>query len=188
MKKKNILIVGILLLIIVLVIMFSYFASNNNNNENNSNNKTNDPTMDRVIELIDNSYKYYLLKEGLIDLGEDTFDDGERIYVSENVEWIKELSDIQDIILDTFTRELKIDLYTNLNEKQKFIELDNVIYVSLSEESCKINYNVDKENMTYKIREDGSMVIDLGDVKAYAYKENNVWRLRSLPYDCENNK
>lgn len=185
MKKKNIVIVSILLLVIIAIIIFYNFCFNST--IKNSNNKQNDPIMNRVIELIDNSYKFYLLKEGHINLGEHIFEDGEREYVSVNVDWIKNLSDITEIIFDTFTKDLNVDLYTKLNDKQKFIEVDNIVYVSLSDESCKINYNLDKKNITYKIREDGSMVINLGYINAYAYKENDVWKLRSLPYDCKNN-
>jgi len=187
-KKKKIIYILVIIIIIILLIIFGYFALNSNPSDKNNNNKPSDPIMVRVLELIDNSHKYYLLKEGLVELGQDIFDDGEKRYISLNVEWIKNLGDIQDIVLNTFTKELKVDLYTKLNDKQKFIEFDEKVYVALSEESCEINYNIDKDNITYKIREDGSMVIDLGDAKAYAYKEDDVWKLRSVPYDCQNNK
>jgi len=182
MKKKNIVMFSLIFIIILGVIILCYYIYNNPNEKGKSNNSI----KDQIIELLDNSYKYYLLKEGHINLGEDVISINGEDYYLVNEEWLKNFKDINDLVFNTFSKVRAIDLYNDIVEKQEMTIIDNELYIKLSKESCNLDYQINNRDFSYTI-EDGALLIDLKYLKIYAYEEEGKWKLDVNPYDCQFN-
>lgn len=187
-KKKKILIPILIILIILLVgiILFVTFYKKDTKKDL----KYDDETIrKRIIELIDNSYTYYLLKEGFIPLGEGKIEKDNEVYYVINDKKIKKLSNIINLINDTFTETASFNRYNELFEKQKFVEVNNHVYVKLSDQKCKLTYEIDKDKFKYSINSSDNLSIWFyeNSIEFTAYYNEGKWKLRMPIYDCDLN-
>jgi len=172
----------IICVIFSVIICLLIFVKDNNKEKD-------DFKLDKEIikKLLDDSYKYYLIKEGLVKVGEYQIDSNDRIYYNVEEEWLKSFNDVRKIIDNTFLKVRVNNMSNELTEEKVLIKEDDIIYIYVPEEKCEINYVIDKEKIKYRRLNNKQALLDLGIIEIYMYKEENGWRFSSNPYNCEFN-
>jgi len=175
-KKYAIILVTIIMIVIVLILIVVNINEKSNVNDN--------LIQERINEIIDNSYKYYLLKEGHITLGNDIIvKDGITYRIIEE-EWLTKIDDIVNIIEDTFIKSREYNFYNGIFDKHKIIEQDGNLYINLSEENCEVDFEINKSNITFEKKDNDTILIDFDVYRIYSYYEDGKWKLSNNIYVC----
>lgn len=183
MKKNKLLFVTIICIILISLIVSTFMLKKDNQKEKDN------FVLDKEIinRLLDNSYKYYLIKESLVKVGTNEFESNNRNYYNVEEEWLTSFDDIRQLVEDTFSKVRVNTIWNQLIDEQVLIKTDNVLYIYVPEEKCEINYTIDKEKIKYTMLKENQARLDLEKVEIYMYKEENGWRFDSNPYDCNFN-
>lgn len=189
MDKKSKILITILIISIILIIgvisIVIIFDKDDKENKNELKNQENEKIEQIIQKLNDISYKYYSLKEGHLNMGEATIEIDGVIYTAINDSSLTTLDDIYNLIDNNFIEKFSDELYNDVFEKHKFIELNNTLYVNLSEDTCEIDYELDFDKVEYEKVGEDKLFINFGSKSFYAYYEDNNWKLRFPFYYCD---
>lgn len=180
MSKKSIkFMIGIIvILIIVSVSIYVFVIKGEKTNYDEENIKQ------QIENLLENDYRYYLLKNGYITLGEGsvTIDDIKYYYVNES--WLNSESDIQNIIFNTYSKKHATDKYKEIIDKYTFVVYDNKFFVNISQiNDEEIVPQYDNTKYTYRIIDEDTMIIKINDLSIYGYLEDGYWKLNNSFYN-----
>lgn len=159
-KKRLVLIVIIIVLIISMLLVAILFPKKNTNPSKTENNST-ELTEKRAEELVKASYLYYMFSSGnFIKNGEKTMIEDEEYYGIDTIIKLESLADIDKIMNDTFTEEIKPALYKNIYEQEERIltYVDGNLYTNKINDNP--NCNIKKEDLkNYTIEKEGEYYI-----------------------------
>jgi len=179
MKTK---IIYILLIITIIgFIGITTLVIKQNNENNNSKVITNEITEERLKQLFDNSYNYYILYEGFEETSTGKFEMNNIEYTKVNN--VKSIKEIDDLINDTFIEEKRINYYNNIFNNRNYIEISDGVYFEYKQHCDNININY--ENITINKIKDNIIFIDTIYTGVHAYYENNNWYLDAPLHFCE---
>lgn len=129
--QKILIAIGLLIIVISLIVMtiFSDNSSNSNNNDDSSINK--------LLKLLENDY---LISKALYD----DIEKDEASVMVDNVTYniviekkLTSLSDLQNIIDNTYGADFISNIYNDLDQYNKYLEVDNNLYVNINS-TCKV--------------------------------------------------
>ena len=181
MKKKNkILIIIIILLIVIAISLSAIFIlnkrENNNQNINNTVNEKFTFYKEKVSTLLQNDNIIKQLFFSKINVGNEniTVDNEEYSPVSDKYN-IKTIEEIYDMIDNTYSFALKGNLVENFNNYNRFIDLNDKLYVKFRNNENELSIkDVKDEVITY-----------VYDNKEYeAYYKDDLYLLGSSPFTC----
>ena len=182
MSRKNIkIVIGILSIIIIATVILIYIFCIKESDENI--NYDDDDIRHQIEELLENDYRYYLLKNGCITLGEGsvTIDEVEYYYVNEP--WLTSEQDVQEIVFNKKNKKNAINKYNEITDKYKFIVFDDNIFADLSQKTdVELAPKFDTSKYTYRIIDEDTMIIKLDTISIYAYLEDGTWKLNNSFY------
>lgn len=188
MKKKNkILIIIIILLIVIAISLSAIFIlnkrKNNNQNINNTVNEKFTFYKEKVSTLLQNDNILKQLFFSKIDVGSEniTVDNEEYSPVSDKYN-IKTIEEIYDMIDNTYSFALKGDLVENFNNYNRFIDLNDKLYVNFRNK-CFINDYNENELSIKDVKDE--VITYVYDNKEYeAYYKDDLYLLGSSPFIC----
>ena len=180
MVKKiiKIIICVIVAVIISLILIYVFFIKGKNMDYDENDIKQ------QIEKLLENDYRYYLLKNGNITLGEGsvTINDVEYYYVNEP--WLNSENDVQDIVFNTFSEKNATDKYNEITDKYSFIVYDNKLFVDASQKNDEeLSPKYDTTKYTYRIIDEDTMIINLNGISIYTYLEDGSWKLNNSFYN-----
>lgn len=143
--------------------------------------------LQRAKELVANDYLFSYIYQGNVNVTDGMIEvEGERYnYIDdEHFSEIKSISDIMELIQDTYVEERLIIYYERFDEGNKYLESDEVLYVQKREDVCNnlLEYNEDEISITEV--SDEEMMINFDTQSVYAYKRNNEWFLGTNNIYC----
>ncbi len=175
MLKKRILFVILVLLIILSGVVLYLGVIYKSNNV---------VSKERLRELYDNSYKYYLLTEG--DLTEIGDSDGISIdgvnYSS--IKGYSSISDLDSIIDSTFLERYREMYRESLFGSREFIGVNNKVYYATSNYSFCDTSIVPFEDIKVSKSDAGKWLITTDSVITSLYYENGDWYLAKPLFFC----
>ncbi len=180
--KKKILIALLIVLILAVIVVISLVIIFSK--EKQTEKESEQTIEERVQELVNNSYRYYLLKEGKLNLGEAyiVLDDVKYYMVVDD--WLTSIKYIDDLIVDTFTDNFSVDLYNAIFDKHDFVEMNGRVYVNLGTSTCNEEYNPNLDDFKYKI-EDEDLIIQIDGIAIRTYMEDGKRKLNLPIHSCE---
>ena len=179
MKKLYIILTILVILFVFTVSMVVYYKFIDKN-VNNTLDENKIISEDRLKELFDNSYMYFLLKDGKIKkIKTALINDKEYLMVDK----IHSLEDIDKIVNNTFDSSRKDALLELLYNTRKFIEVENQVYVSY-DDSCDA-MDVKYEEIKQEKENDTTVRLRTDDLSILAIYENDNWYLQSPFHICK---
>lgn len=182
MKKK--VLIGILVVLIILFISVIIIVANNKLHDNNSKNNSTSPITDnRLKQLYDNSYKYFLLYQGQEDdlVQKDSITVEGVTYTS--LSNFKSFQEVEKMINDTFTKARKENYYDMLVTNRKFIEYNNKLYVEYKDVCSPQEINFDSIEL---IEKDNNKVLLVNEkISNYVYYEDDNWYIDAPLHVCK---
>lgn len=188
MQKKNKILIIIIILLIVIAISLSVIfilnkRENNNQNINNTVKEKFTFYKEKVSTLLQNDNIIKQLFYSKIDVGSEniTVDNEEYSPVSDKYN-IKTIEEIYDMIDNTYSFALKGDLVENFNNYNRFINLNDKLYVKFRNK-CFINDYNEKELSIKDVKDE--VITYVYDNKEYeAYYKDDLYLLGSSPFTC----
>lgn len=181
MIKNKKIIIAILVLIVVIVIGIIVFLCIKINNQ-----IVNEKKLDnRIQELFENSYKYYCFSEGNITITDGTVTVENETYNYVDDEY-KSIDSIMSLINNTFVPE-KVDYYIEkLNEKNKYLQVGDNLYVKKISNSngCKIENNINYNSIIVEDVDNETKMLKWDDSFTYIYLVDNEWFLGTEIFNC----
>lgn len=186
MKKKNKILIIIIILLIVIAISLSVIFILNKRNNQNINNTVNEKFTfykEKVSTLLQNDNIIKQLFYSKIDVGSEniTVDNEQYSPVSDKYN-IKTIEEIYSMIDNTYSFALKRDLVENFNNYNRFIYLNDKLYVKFRNK-CFINDYNEKELSIKDVKDE--VITYVYDNKEYeAYYKDDLYLLGSSPFTC----
>lgn len=178
MKKK---ILYALLILLIIAFIYVIIIAINHNTKNINNNVANEITEDRLKELFDNSYKYYLLYKGIDKNSSSNIKIDDITYYK--VKSFKSFEEIETMINNTFVKGKQEHYYNNLFENRNYIETENGVYVEYKE-NCN-NIEISYDNIMVTKIDENTIFIDCQNTGVNAYYEDGNWYLSSTLHFCK---
>ena len=180
MKKKYIyIIIAVIIVFIMLGIVYVLFG-----NSNLQNNSVESKIENKMEEFLDLSYKYYLISEGPLEVGEGTINVDDKVYYYVTNKNFTKLTDIETLIKSLFPSSYQMTYIEKIYKNLEFIESEAGLYVHFINEPCKINYSLDNEDYELTKHDENSYNINFSSVGVYTYYEDDDWYLNSPLYFC----
>lgn len=180
MKKKRKIIIIIIVLILIIAIILSVFMIKKNIDNKNKENEFND----RVKELLENSYDYYYFVYGDVQTTEAAVEVEDKKYYFVNDDKYKSIDNLITMINNTFVPERVPDYIEELNNNHEYLESDNKLYVKKSDNICKIENNIDYNNIKIEDIDEDSKLLKWNDTFTYIYLVDNEWYLSTDVFYC----
>lgn len=181
-KKKWIILISAVILIIIIAVVIVLLITNKDEEKNPE-----EATLkNRIIELLENDYKYYYYMYGNIKTGEGGIEteDGER-YEIVNDENLISTEELSSLIEDTFLEKYIINRY-NAEGRNEYLIVDNQIYVKKGAKVCDNIVKYDLSNITYSNEPDGSLLVLFDNNGTYMYEDDNgILKMGVNVYYCE---
>lgn len=181
MKNKKIKILLITIALLILIAILILVIINNKKKEEKS---EKDFIKSRIVELLENNYKYYYYMYGDVNVEEGNIEneDGEIYYIVNDDKLITP-EELTNVIEDTFLEEYIANRY-NAEGRNEYIEFDGNIYVKKGEKVCKNIVEYDLSNIKYEFV-DEKIIAYFGDNSTYIYNDNGIWKQSVNVYYCE---
>lgn len=183
MKKKTIIV--IIALVITFLLLIVYLLYNNIYVDSSD-----DDIETRIKEIMDDSYKFYLLLNGNLPITEQTiqYENDDIRYNLVNIEGINSTSDINVLINSLFSKNARTGKFNEfISTGRNFVSNDNGLYVNFDKEDiCDLSQYGDIFDYIYKKVDDTSIIVStvLGDTML-VYEEDNWYLLYDNIYICE---
>ena len=146
----------------------------------------------RINELIDKSYKYYLLKEGTIELDQYEFlVFGNTQYNLVKLDGIKSTDQIEELINDIFTQSFTDIRREDVYESREYINKFDNLYVNNQFDTCEVSYDLKNATFTIKDGDDVKYIeFEINEQKYLEfelYDENGTYKISTPFYECRYN-
>jgi len=194
LKNKIKLLIPIVLIIIIIVILITKFIKFNNSKSSIDVEKPLDNevslSQDRINEVVDKSYKYYLLKEGNITvLDDDVIIQDNKKYKRVLLDGINSINDIDNLInnlfVDKFVAVNRNDIFNNRN----YIDKDNKLYLEENYSQCNVDYDLTKAKTTYgKFNDVIYLEFNFDDIRYLEFQlhnDNGTYKVAGSFYQCK---
>lgn len=178
-RKKVILSIVLVILIVMAGIVFYLGVFYNRNREGVI------IPEERLKVLYDNSYKYYLLREG--DISKISGDEGYSLDGKsyDVIDGFKGMEDIDRLINDTFIPIYRERFYKELFSSREFMEMDGKLYYDNSDRVFCDTVHISYDSLVVTKGEgDGKANIRAGDVMIGAYFDGDDWYLSGPLFSC----
>ncbi len=182
MKKKK-LFLSILFVLGTLLIfsgIILVFISNSNKNESGQENKSSS----KILKLLKNDYMISNLIYGnpkVQDVPSVSIENIRyKFLVSDDVVSIESL---QRLINSTYTGDLYSNTMSNLNSYNKYVEIENKLYVNVNSK-CNIKNYTDKYSIVSETED--RIIIDTNDKAITIDKNGDDYKLKESAYLCDN--
>ena len=180
--KKALIITAVVLIILIIATVILVIILNKNNDK-----LDNSEDLKIAQELITNNYLYSYLMQGDINTTNGYIEENGTTYyyvLDEQLESIKTIEDINNLVHETFVEDKASIYYENLMKGNKYIEKDGQLYVAKISDVCSniMKYETDEISLV-EVTQD-KMQIRLSNQIVYAYKENGLWRLGTNNCHC----
>lgn len=181
LKKKKILIVILVMIILIGISILMFYVGKSVTTES----KKRDQMNGIIAELVDKSYLYFVLSEGIIPTKEEIVEVDGVTYKKVNLDKIKNTEDISNLVDSLFVEFFRTDRLAKIYDDRKFVELDNELYVNYDEsKACdKIDPN-NLKDYTYEKTTDNRYMIFTLYGQNYAIYENDNWYLNVELLQC----
>ena len=179
MKKIKLIIpicLAVIMLLAVLLILFVFNGNNKIINQQSPQIIYNMVTVDvaediktvdmdkRIKEILDLSYKYYLLSSGNVEVNKNkSITKGLKKYNSVTLDGIKNEDDINKLVEDLFVKAFISSKLTELYENKNYIMEDDILYLNIKSPLCSVGYDLSKMVYSYQV---------LNNVVYVAFSEN----------------
>lgn len=181
MKKKILYILLIILIICFIGVVAIVIKSKN---EDKTNTKVVEITEDRLKELFDNSYNYYLLYEGFDKDSTGSLELDNVKYTKVNN--FKTFEEIDNMINNTFVKSKREMYYNDVFTNRNYLEVESGVYFEYKDHCDNIAISYD--NITVNKVSDNVIFIDAEYTGVNAYYEDNNWYLDGPLHFCNKNK
>ena len=208
MKNKKIIIPIVLIIIILLAVLLICLISRKDPNtpNNNINIQPNNNTyshvdvnvaedvkkrdMDKLIqEVMDKSYKYYLLSSGNVKLDKNkTINKGLKKYYLVLLDGINSKEDIDKLIEDLFVNSFVSIKKEELYKDKDYITENGKLYLNIKSPLCSVSYDLTKMTYSYRVlnnlvyvafSENGSRKFEF-----QIFNEDGKYKVSAPFYDC----
>lgn len=184
-NKKTKLKIMILSVVIIVVIISLLILSISAFSKNDEFKKQMD---DRVKEIVDNSYLYYLLLNGPLSDGNRSLEINNVKYYYINIPQLKTIEDIENISNSLFVNDIKEYMTSKLFENRVFLEFDEGLYVNSDNvEICDMTVISNLKDYIYERNSDGSYRIFTTFGENDIVYENDNWYLKREIFKCNEN-
>lgn len=168
-NKKMIILISAVILILIIAVVIVLLVTNKDEEKN----PEEIALENRIIELLENDYKYYYYMYGDIKTGEGGIEteDGER-YEIVNDENLITTEELNSLIEDTFLEKYTAKRY-NAEGRNEYLVVDNQMYVKKGKNVCSniVKYNLD--NIIYNKEADGSLYVLFDNNGTYMYEDDS---------------
>lgn len=173
--RKILIAIGLLIIVISLIVM-PIFSGNSSNSDNN------DSSTNKLLKLLENDY---LISKALYD----DIEKDEASVMVDNVTYniviekkLTSLSDLQNIIDNTYDADFISTIYNDLDQYNKYLEVDNNLYVNINS-TCKVKVFDKKITITSNGTNEISAKNNGKEFKAIKDDKGN-FKLGSSVYKC----
>lgn len=168
-KKKWIILISAVILILIIAVVIVLLVTNKDEEKN----PEEMALENRIIELLENNYKYYYYMYGDIKTGEGGIEteDGDS-YEIVNDENLITTEELNSLIEDTFLEEYVANRY-NAEGRNEYLVVDNQMYVKKGKNVCSNIVEFDLSNITYNNEPDGSLHVNFDDNSTYMYEDDS---------------
>ena len=168
-KKKRLIIISMFVIILIIVVIVVLLVTKKNEKKDSEE----IALENRIIELLENDYKYYYYMYGDIKTGEGGIEteDGER-YEIVNDENLITTEELNSLIEDTFLEKYTAKRY-NAEGRNEYLVVDNQMYVKKGKNVCSniAKYNLD--NIIFNKEDDGSLYVLFDNNGTYMYEDDS---------------
>ena len=168
-KKKRLIIISMFVIILIIVVIVVLLVTKKNEKKDPE-----EVALEyRIIELLENDYKYYYYMYGDIKTGEGGIEteDGER-YEIVNDENLITTEELNSLIEDTFLEKYIAKRY-NAEGRNEYIVVDNQMYVKKGKNVCSNIVKYDLDNLVYNRESDGSLYVLFDNNGTYMYEDDS---------------
>ena len=184
MKKKILYILYTLLVILIICFIGVVAIVIKNKDSNNNNIQANLITDDRLKELFDNSYNYYLLYEGYDENSTGKLNLDNITYTKINN--YNTFDEIDNMINNTFVKSKREMYYNDIFTNRNYLEVESGVYFEYKEHCDNIEISYD--NISVNKVSDNVIFIETERTGVNAYYEDGNWYLDGPLHFCNKNK